>query len=100
MKALGTGARSVAWRDIEVLPDRRGKPVVYLYGGAKRRAAVIGLDAIDISLTHLQGISMAVVVATQEILEEDRTAGRARLIERLQARGLLGDDEQNADEAF
>lgn len=100
MKALGTGARSVAWRDIEVLPDRRGKPVVYLYGGAKRRAAHIGLDAIDISLTHLQGISMAVVVATQEILEEDRTAGRARLIERLQARGLLGEDEQNPDEAF
>jgi holo-[acyl-carrier protein] synthase len=100
MKALGTGARSVAWRDIEVLPDRRGKPVVYLYGGAKRRAALIGLDAIDISLTHLQGISMAVVVATQEILEEDRAEGRARLIERLQARGLLGEDEQNPDEAF
>ena len=43
MKALGTGARSVAWRDIEVLPDRRGKPMVYLYGGARQRAATIGL---------------------------------------------------------
>ena len=100
MKALGTGARSVAWRDIEVLPDRRGKPMVYLYGGAKRRAATIGLDAIDISLTHLEGISMAVVVCSQEIAEEDREAARARLIERLQARGLMDDDEQNTDENY
>ncbi len=28
MKALGTGARSVGWREIEVLPDRRGKPLL------------------------------------------------------------------------
>ena len=46
MKALGTGARSVAWRDIEILPDRRGKPLVYLYGGAKLRSDTIGLEAI------------------------------------------------------
>src|SRR2546428_13564411 len=26
MKALGTGARGVAWREIEVLPNHRGKP--------------------------------------------------------------------------
>ncbi|MCH7580961.1 MAG: holo-ACP synthase, partial [Chloroflexi bacterium] len=32
MKALGTGVRGIAWREIEVLPDRRGKPLVYLYG--------------------------------------------------------------------
>ena len=63
MKALGTGWRSgIAWRDIEVLPDPRGKPLVYLYGGAKRRAEHIGLEAIDISLTHLPSVSMAVVV--------------------------------------
>ncbi len=35
MKALGTGARGVAWREIEVLPNHRGKPLVYLYGRAK-----------------------------------------------------------------
>jgi len=44
MKALGTGARGVAWREIEVLPNRRGKPLVYLHGGARERAARIGLD--------------------------------------------------------
>ena len=58
MKALGTGARSVGWREIEVLPDRRGKPLVYLYGGAADRAAYIGLEAIDISLSHLESFAM------------------------------------------
>src|SRR5437870_9430687 len=65
MKALGTGARSVAWRDIEVLPDRRGKPLVYLYGGAVERAERIGLEAVDISLTHNDMFAIASVVCTQ-----------------------------------
>ena len=34
MKALGTGARGLAWREIEILPNRRGKPLVYLHGQA------------------------------------------------------------------
>src|SRR5581483_4833271 len=37
MKALGTGARGLAWREIEILPNRRGKPLVYLHGLAKKR---------------------------------------------------------------
>jgi holo-[acyl-carrier protein] synthase len=97
MKALGTGARSVAWRDIEVLPDRRGKPVVYLYGGARRRAEHIGLHAIDISLTHLASFAMAVVVSAQERLEQDHTEARARIVSILQQRGLLEDDVTNDD---
>ena len=95
MKALGTGARSVAWRDIEVLPDRRGKPLVYLYGGAKRRADMIGLEAIDISLTHLGSFAMAVVVCTATRPEYDHAESRKRLVEYLKQRGMMGDDEQN-----
>ena len=95
MKALGTGARSVAWRDIEVLPDRRGKPLVYLYGGAKRRAETIGLTAIDVSLTHLESFAMAAVVCTAVGSESDPAEARARIVGVLQARGLLGEDEQN-----
>jgi holo-[acyl-carrier protein] synthase len=92
MKALGTGARSVAWRDIEVLPDRRGKPLVYLHGGARARAEHIGLQAIDISLTHLKDFAMAAVVCSQERLEQDPEEARARLIDRLRARGLLKEE--------
>lgn len=89
MKALGTGARSVGWREIEVLPDRRGKPLVYLYGAAAERAATIGLDAIDISLSHLEAFAVAVVVCTQAVLEQDPAEARERLVARLRARGLL-----------
>ena len=92
MKALGTGARSVAWRDIEVLPDRRGKPLVYLYGGAHTRADYIGLEAIDISLTHLGSFAIASVVCSQRIQEQTPEEARARLITRLKERGLLVDD--------
>ena len=90
MKALGTGARSVAWRDIEVLPDQRGKPLVYLTGGAARRAEVIGLDAIDISLSHLDEFAIAVVVCSQERREQEPEAARSRLVNFLRLRGLLG----------
>ena len=89
MKALGTGARSVAWRDIEVLPDRRGKPLVYLYGGAAERAQRIGLEAIDISLSHLEAFAIAVVVCAQRVPEQPATEARERLVARLRAAGRL-----------
>jgi holo-[acyl-carrier protein] synthase len=89
MKALGTGARSVGWREIEVLPDRRGKPLVYLYGGAADRAAAIGLEEIDISLTHNNSFAMASVVASQRIVETPPVEARVRLVDRLRLRGLL-----------
>jgi len=89
MKALGTGARSVGWREIEVLPDRRGKPLVYLTGGAAERAEHIGLEAIDISLTHNNTFAIASVVCTQARPEQPPIEARARLVERLRARGLL-----------
>lgn len=52
MKALGTGVRGVRWREIEILANARGKPVVLLHGGAQRRSHEIGLERIEISLTH------------------------------------------------
>ena len=33
-KTLGTGIRGIRWREMEILPDRRGKPLVFLHGGA------------------------------------------------------------------
>src|SRR6476659_10251066 len=43
-KTLGTGIRDIIWREIEILPDRRGKPLLFLHGAAKERAALLGLD--------------------------------------------------------
>jgi len=89
MKALGTGARGVGWREIEVLPDRRGKPLVYLYGRARERADRIGLRALEVSLTHERDFAVAAVVGVREGEPEDPQASRERLVRRLKERGLL-----------
>jgi holo-[acyl-carrier protein] synthase len=90
MKALGTGARGVAWREIEILPDNRGKPLIYLYGGAERRAREIGLDGLDVSLSHSRDSAVAMVVGHRDpVSEEQMTQWRSQLIKRLKSRGLL-----------
>ena len=65
MKALGTGVRGVHWRDIEVLSNRRGKPILVLHETAARRAEVLGLTHFSVSLTHSRTEAMATVVAYQ-----------------------------------
>lgn len=89
MKALGTGARSVAWRDIEVLPDRRGKPILFLHGGGAERAASIGLEAVDVTLSHLASFAIAVVVGIQHVREQEPAEARERLVRWMRERGRL-----------
>ncbi len=88
MKALGTGARGLAWREIEILPNRRGKPMIFLHGKAAERGRAIGMRDMDVSLTHSRELAIAIVVgfSTEEV---DRGAARSGLIEWLRARGLL-----------
>ena len=62
MKALGTGIRGVGWREIEILPNRRGKPLVFLHGRAKERAKRLGIGELAISLSHTQEYAVASVV--------------------------------------
>ena len=62
MKALGTGVRGVGWKDIEVLPDARGKPVLRLYGRGQARARALGIQVWEISLTHSKENAIASVV--------------------------------------
>ena len=61
-KALGTGIRGIRWREMEILANRRGKPVLVLHGSAAERAARLGLHAFDVSLTHSRTEAMAFVV--------------------------------------
>ena len=89
MKALGTGARGVAWREIEVLPNHRGKPLVYLHGRAEKRAERIGLDELDISLSHSRDFAVAFVVGRSRDLEPDRAAWRVKFEGIMRERGLL-----------
>ncbi|HEY8490992.1 MAG TPA: holo-ACP synthase [Dehalococcoidia bacterium] len=84
MKALGTGVRGVGWREIEVMPNRRGKPMLNLYGRARARAEAIGLQGLDVSLTHSREYAAAVVVGlrTHRVPEEDRPLTAEEVAER------------------
>jgi len=62
-KALGTGMVGVRWAEMEVLGDRRGKPVVTLYGLALARAEELGLEEWAVSLSHSRDSAIAVVAA-------------------------------------
>jgi holo-[acyl-carrier protein] synthase len=62
-KALGTGIVGIRWRDMEILPNARGKPVLVLHGRAAERAAGLGLTDFSVSLTHSRTDAMAFVVA-------------------------------------
>jgi holo-[acyl-carrier protein] synthase len=89
MKALGTGARGLAWREIEILPNRRGKPLVYLHGFAAQRGVKIGLQGIDVSLTHEGDLAIASVVAMAAEDPISRSEQRERLVQWLKEQGRL-----------
>lgn len=61
-KALGTGIRGIRWKEMEILSNRRGKPLLFLHGSAAERAARLGLTAFDVSLTHSRTEAIAFVV--------------------------------------
>jgi holo-[acyl-carrier protein] synthase len=64
-KALGTGLHGVAWREMEIVQLRSGRPTVTLHGKAKRRAEYLGLNAFDVSISDLVQFSIAIAVAIQ-----------------------------------
>lgn len=66
MKALGTGVKGVSWREIEILADSKGKPLVNLFGKARSRANDLGLGDLAVSLSHSREYAVAFVVGETE----------------------------------
>ena len=62
MKVLGTGNRGVAWREIETLHYRSGKPYIILHSRAKKEADKLGIKEIDISLSHSREYATATAI--------------------------------------
>lgn len=62
-KSFGTGIAGFAFRDIEVVPDRRGKPEVVLHDRARDVAARLGIENVQLSLTTSVDLAIAHVVA-------------------------------------
>lgn len=62
-KALGIGIRRIRWRDVEVLPNVEGKPLVHLHGRAAAEAERRGAVNLSVSITHSRGLAAAICVA-------------------------------------
>ena len=61
MKALGLGWRGIAFREIAVRRDARGKPRLELSGRALARARELGVAEMELSITHTADLAAAVV---------------------------------------
>jgi holo-[acyl-carrier protein] synthase len=66
-KALGTGIfGSVRFRDIEVVNDERGKPVLTFSGRAGKLASAMGAARLHVSIAHSDSHATAVVLIEGE----------------------------------
>lgn len=64
MKVLGTGAKGVGWREIEILADAQGKPLVQLHGKAKEKAEDLNFSELSISLSDTKQYAVAAAIAS------------------------------------
>jgi holo-[acyl-carrier protein] synthase len=64
LKAIGTGwIRGITWRDAEVVNAPSGKPSLRLSGGAAEHAERLGIQQMQLSISHCQSHAVAFVVA-------------------------------------
>jgi holo-[acyl-carrier protein] synthase len=66
MKALGTGWRGLAFREITVRRGPSGKPVMQFHGRALERAGQLKVLAAEVSITHTSETAAAVVALLTE----------------------------------
>ena len=72
LKALGTGwVKGISWRDIEILNEPSGQPVVELRGGAKDVARGLGITNMLVSISHCHTHATAYAIAVGEGDEDD-----------------------------
>ena len=65
LKALGTGwRRGIGWRDVEIINEPGGKPIVNIHGGAKQVVEQLGITRLLISISHCRTHATAFAIAT------------------------------------
>lgn len=71
-KALGTGFRTFAPKDIEIVRDALGKPLVQLYNGAEAIKKARNISQIHLSISHCK--IYAIAFATLEGRDDDEVS--------------------------
>ena len=61
MKSLGVGWRHVTWKDIEITGG--GAPRVNLSGAAARRAEMIGVQKVLVTITHTDNQALVMALS-------------------------------------
>ena len=64
MKSLGTGWRRIRWQEIEITGG--GKPTVRMSGNATRRADMLGVTEILVTITHTDTSALVMAIAVGE----------------------------------
>ena len=65
LKALGTGwRRGISWRDVEILNEPGGKPIVNVHGGAKAVVEQLGITRLLITISHCRTHATAFAIAS------------------------------------
>ncbi len=62
IKALGGRSKGFNWKEIEILSDPRGKPLVHLHGNTQNQANALGLANLAISVSDCEQYAIAFVV--------------------------------------
>lgn len=65
-KVLGTGIGDVGWKDIEIYHDNNGKPNARFLGNGKNIARKLGINIIDISISHEREYAIAFAIGLKE----------------------------------
>jgi holo-[acyl-carrier protein] synthase len=66
IKALNPPKGDIIWREIEILAEPDGKPVVHLHGKALEIAHASGISGLEISLSHSRENAVALVISVIE----------------------------------
>lgn len=61
MKSLGTGWRRISWQEIEITGG--GKPTVRMFGRAAKRASLLGVSEVMVTITHTDTSALVMAVA-------------------------------------
>lgn len=65
LKMIGTGWRGgICWKDMEILPNELGQPIVTLRGETERIAKRLGIQTIALSITHTAQSAAASAIGT------------------------------------
>ncbi len=59
----GDWKSGIVWKDIEVINEERGNPVLVLHGAAAQIQKRLGITRLEVSLTHTRDSATAVVIA-------------------------------------